>query len=306
MRSRAAAHFADLAKAFRTALAWRVLLPWTVSLIVPTAIAALPLWRQLGSLLDHSPRALDFAHRFDMLVVEDLSVALGRVQPALMGAGGLGTAATLILGPWLTGMMMAAVSREPLSGAGALLQRGLAWYGRALRMWLASLLPLAALGIVASMVSKSAGDYAERAVLESHALYVSRALTVGVALVFVVVHAIVEASRAELAADPQLRSAFRALARGARRATRHPFAVLSFYVATTLASLLLAAVLLLVRLHISGASVVGLGGGFLVTQLAVACIGWGKLSRLSALTALARSIDEETRFYGKNDTPMLA
>jgi hypothetical protein len=186
------------------------------------------------------------------------------------------------------------------------LQNGLAWYGRALRIWLVSLLPLAALAIIGSMLSKSANDYGERAILESHAVAATRAVTTLIAIVFVLVHAVVEVARAELSADPELKSAFRAVARGGRRAFEHPLAVLSFYLSTTLASLLAAALLLLLRVQIGGASVAGLSGGFLVTQLAVAFIGWGKLSRLSALAALARANEETTRLYGKNDTPMLA
>lgn len=306
MTARLVAHLAVLGRALRDALVWRILLLWTLTLLLPTAIAALPLWRELGSLLDHSPRALDFAHRFDMLVFQDLAVGLSRAEPALMGAGGLGTATALVLSPWLTGLMMGAANRERSARAGTLVQNGIAWYGRALRIWLVSLLPLIALGILGSMLLKTADDYGERAILESRAVGMSRAVTALIAIVFVLVHAVVELARAELVADPELRSAFRALARGALRAAQHPLAVLSFYLATTVASLLAAAILLLARIHIGGGSAFGLSGGFLVTQLAVACIGWGKLGRLFALTALARSNEEATRLYGKKDTPMLA
>jgi hypothetical protein len=289
MSSLLRAHGSRFGEALRAGLAWRPLALFTLGLLVPTGVAAIPLRRELGDLLDRSPRSPEFAHRFDMLLFQDVTVALGRVEPALIGAGAVGTAVALILGPWLTGMMMAATSRAGPLGVGLLLQSGLAWYGRALRIWLVSLLPLAFLGVVVSMASKSAGGYAERALLEAHAMRAWRAVAIGTAILFVLVHAVVEASRAELAADPELRSAFRALARAARHAARHPVAVLSFYLGTTAASFLAAALLCLVRLHISAASAAGLGGGFVVTQLAVACIGWGKLCRLFALTALARS-----------------
>jgi hypothetical protein len=283
-----------LTRSAQAALDWRLLGWWTAGLLIPTAAAALPFWRELESLLDFSPRAADFAHQVDLLIVEDLSVSLSRVQPALMGAGGITVAIALVLSPWLTGMMMATASQEPALGRAPLLQSGLAWYGRALRAWLLSLVPLAILGMLASMLFKSAGDYAERALLETSAIRASRAAALGTTIVFVLVHAIVETARAELAANPRSRSVLRAFARAGKRVAVNPLAMLGLYLAPTVASLVVAALLVLIRLRIDGATSSGLVIGFVVTEMAVAVIGWGKASRLFALTALVRPIPKET------------
>jgi hypothetical protein len=295
--------FAILWRAFRAALAWRLLLLWTAALLVPAALAALPMWRWLVTLLDFSPAAADFARKFDVLVFEDLSVAWGYVEPPLVGAAAMAALAALLVNPWLTGMTMAAASDGGRLSAASLFQRGFSWYGRALRIWLLSLVPWGIVAVVSSMTFKSAGDYAERAVRQAEALRASRGAALATLVLSVLVHVCIEIARAELAADPQLRSVLRAFSRGAARAARHPLLVLGLYAATTAASLAVAGVFLLVRLRIDGATPVTFGAAFIVAELAVAAIGWGRASRLFALTELARSRTIE--FDGPTDTPLI-
>jgi hypothetical protein len=107
----------------------------------------------------------------------------------------------------------------------------------------------------------------------------------------------VEAGRAELAADERLRSAWRAWIRGVRLTLRQPLPVLGRYIGATLVSLLVASVLLLIRLRLVGGSSGGFWLGFVVTQLAVAALGWGRASRLFALTTLIRSLPPSTPAY---------
>jgi hypothetical protein len=76
--------------------------------------------------------------------------------------------------------------------------------------------------------------------------------------------------------------------RGTRKALRQPLQTLLLYLVPTALSLFVAALLLVLRLHLSAASRIGFSSGALVTQLAVASIGWGHASRLFALTALLR------------------
>jgi hypothetical protein len=53
--------------------------------------------------------------------------------------------------------------------------------------------------------------------------------------------------------------------------------------------LLLAALLLAIRLQVAPATGVRFVVGLILTQLAVAAVGWGRASRLFALSELARS-----------------
>jgi hypothetical protein len=280
---------AGLFHALRGALAWRLLALLTIGIIVPTSVAALPIWRVLGASLDLSPRVPDIARHFDILAFEDLTVTFGREAPVLVGAGMLATVFALLLGPLLTGMVLATASRDRPVLLLALLQSGLSWYGRAFRLWLVSLIPLGVAGGLAALAFRFARRYAEHAVFESRATLSSRSAVVVTVVLFVMAHATIEAGRAELAADAHLRSAWRAWFRGVRRTVRRPLATIGLYAVITLGSLLVATALMGIRLWLNGASWLGFSCGVIVTQLAAASIAWGRVSRILALTALAHS-----------------
>ena len=74
-------------------------------------------------------------------------------------------------------------------------------------------------------------------------------------LLFVLAHASLEAGRGWLAADGRLRSALKAWWRGLKLLCRRPIAVLAVYLGTTVAGLLLAVLLLLLRPYLGHGSV---------------------------------------------------
>jgi hypothetical protein len=278
-----------LLAALRSAAQWRLLLIWVLGMVLPTLVAATPAWRLLAALFDLSPRAQEFAQRFDLLAFEDAFVAFQHAGPALGGAVVLSAILALFSFPLLAGVALTAVAAPQPPGFVALLQGGIGWYGRMLRLSLVSLVPLAIVAAAASFAFHAARGYAERALLEAQASWAGRAAWLLTLSLGVLAHVTVEAARAELGADPGLRSAFQAWLRAVRRTLRRPLAVLGLYCGATFVSSMVAACLLLLRLRVSGASWGGFCFALLLTQLAVASIGWGKASRLLALTALARS-----------------
>jgi hypothetical protein len=144
-------------------------------------------------------------------------------------------------------------------------------------------------GAFASLVFMGARKYGARAILESQATWAMRGAWVSTLAVLVVAHATVEAGRAELGADDRLRSAWRAWLRGVSLTMRRPLSVVGLYLGVTLTSGCVASALLLLRVRVTGGGVGVVSIGFVVTQLAVAALGWGRASRLFALVRVARS-----------------
>lgn len=279
--------------ALGAAAQWRLLLVWTIGLLVPTAIAALPIWRLLAVEFDLSPRAADIARRFDMLAFEDLIVAFGRAAAPVMGALMAAGLALALLQPLLAGVSVAA-ARQPMQPLGlrALLERGMAYYGRMFRLMLVSLLVLAVVvGGISGGVGFFAGKVAKHAVLQSSADRMSHLASLLTLLVFIVVHATVEAARAHMAANERLRSSWRAWFAGLRLLVQRPLALLGLYLGPTLVSVVVASVLLLLRIRMVGAAAPVFWLAFILTQLAVAAIGWGRAARLFALTDLLRAAE---------------
>ena len=277
------------AEALTGALQWRLLVVWIVGLLLPTAMMAIPLWRTIAGVFDFSPHAAEIARRFDILGIEDLAVVLGHGAPTLSGATTASMLLTLLLGPLLAGVTLtAANARQPL-GFVALVQGGAGWYARMLRLLFVSLVPL---GVVVGGLSAAAfalaHKHAEKALTQTSAESGGTWAIAITLVLFVLVHATVEAARAQYLADARLRSAWRAWARGVRQLVQQPLAVLALYVGPTLVGLVVAAALLLVRIRVTAASFGGFLVGFVLVQLAVAAVGWGRASRLFALAALAR------------------
>jgi hypothetical protein len=273
-------------RALRTAAQWRLLVVWTVGILLPTAIASVPAWRLLAHLFDHSPRASELAQQFDILAFSDVAAAFARAASPLVGAAGLGTIVAWLIAPLLAGVTIGA-GAEPATFS-ALLTGGIARYGRLLRLMLVSLVPLAVTGAVAALAFKLASRYAGHALFESRASWAWRGATVVTLLVFVVLHATLEAGRARMGVDDGLRSAWRAWFGGVKLALRRPLAVLGSYLGATLAGFLIALPLLVLRFRVAGATVAGFSLAFVVTQFAVAALGWGRAARLLALVEVAR------------------
>jgi hypothetical protein len=288
-RSRRPRVGAILGSAMSGALDWRLLTLFTIVVLVPTAVSAVPVWRVLASALDHSPRAEQIAEAFDLLAFQDLGMAVARSGASISGATIVATVVAVLSWPFLAAMVIGAAGVERPRSFSELLVGGVVYYTRMLRFGLVALLPFALVGGAIALIARSAFRYAERAILESHATLGWRAAFAISALLFVVVHASLEAGRAAFGADDGLRSAWQAWWRGVALTIRHPLRVLGTYFGASLASYALAIPLLIGRLHVSGPSNTELAMGFVLAQLAVAALGWGKAARLFALTALARS-----------------
>lgn len=272
------------------ALQWRLLLLWLVLLLVPTALVAVPVWRALGDLLDHSVHAAAWAEKFDALMFSDTMVALGQGSAWFHGSLVLASAVALLLGPFLTGMTVAAGRAGRVLSLGQLLQSGVIEYGRMFRVLLWSLLPYAIAIGLGGLAIAAAGKQGDRAVLESAAeRYHHTALWV-LGVLFVLAHAVVESARAAFIVDPGLRSATRALGRGFVQLVRRPLGTLLSYLVIGAVGYALAVAVGIGRVQTHA---LGLGGflmALLLAELAVLATGWTRVARLFALAAVGRSL----------------
>jgi len=280
------AGFGALFSAMAAAVQWRLLLLWLLLMLLPATVVALPLWRSLADLLDHSVQADAWARQFDPLMFGDTAFALGGHAAWLGGAALLGLVLTLLLSPFLDGMAVGSGRTGRSLGFGALLQNGWIEYGRMFRVMLWSLLPYAVVVLVAGAASHMADRHADQAVLESQADAWQHGARWVLLVVFVVAQAIVESTRAAFIADTGLRSATRALGRGILQLLRRPLKTLLFYLLVSLVGLAIAGALGIARIHTTAVD-----GGFwlalLLSQLIVAALGWMRIARLFALARLA-------------------
>jgi hypothetical protein len=281
-----------IARALRAAgaaLQWRLLLWWAILLLLPALVAALPVWRMLSASLDQSVYAAQLAERLDMLAIADLAGAVQDRWGAAIGAGGMvALACTLLLSPLLSGMTMVAARTPGRLGMSALLVGGAQEYARMLRMLVWALIPLAIAGALIGALFRVAGSSAETAVLESDARRAAHIAAVVAALLFVLVHATIDAGRTLLGSEPRRRSAVVAWWGGVKLLVRRPLALLGSYVVITAAGLGIAALLALGRLHVPALGTGGTIAAFLLTQLIVVTLGWMRSARLFAMMALAR------------------
>lgn len=276
-------------RATRPALQWRLLLWWALLLLLPTAVAALPLWQMLSANFDHSLYAAHLAERLDMLAFADLLSSFREHYATAVGGGAtVALVLTLLLSPLLGGMTIAAARSPVRLGFLALPAGGAREYGRLLRMLVWAVVPLGIAGAVGGAFVKMAGHAAEAAILESDAVHAAHLATAGMAILLLLAHATVDAGRAVLAADPRRKSAVLAWWAGVKLLVRRPLAVLGAYLAVTLAGLAVAAALALARMHVPALGAFGTPAAFVLMQLAVIALGWMRSARLFALLELAR------------------
>jgi hypothetical protein len=95
--------------------------------------------------------------------------------------------------------------------------------------------------------------------------------------------------RAAFIADPDLRSATRALARGVLQLLRRPLRTVLFYLAVTVVGMLLFGGLGMARIHTTAVGAGGLCLALLLGQAMVLVLGWMRFARLLALSEVARS-----------------
>ncbi|WP_229678995.1 hypothetical protein [Dyella caseinilytica] len=274
----------------RAAVQWRLLLLWLVIMLIPATVVALPLWHMLGGILDTSVHASEWAQHFSDLMFSDVIFALSNHFQWLGAVAMIGFVLTLLLSPFLDGMIVGSGRAGRALGFGEVLQNGLIEYGRMFRVMFWSLLPYGLLMVVMAASGNMVGKYAETAVLESQVSAYSNLMHVLVLVVFVIVQSIVESARAAFIADVTLRSATRALWRGIRQLVRRPLKTLLFYLTVTVVGLLLASVFAVARIHVTAFGGLGFLLALLLSQLIVVIIGWMRVARLFALAEVARTV----------------
>ena len=274
--------------AARNALQWRLLLLWALLLLLPTLAATLPVWQMLGDALDQSPQAAVLARALDMTAVSDLMQLYKRYNTAAGNGALVALVLTLLLSPLLSGMTMAAARAPQRLGLGGLLGGGMLEYGRLLRMLLWSSVPLGIALVLGELAAAPLRSLGNNALLESTAHNASLAGTCVTGVFLVLALATVDAGRAVLAADRRKTSAVRAWGQGVMLVLRRPAATLGEYVAITVAGLVLAGLVALVRIRVAPVEGWSFFGALLLTQLAVMVVAWMRSARLFALIALVR------------------
>lgn len=280
---------AALIRAPFAAMQWRLLLLWVLLLLVPTAVVSLPFWRAISGALDHSIHVHEWATRFSATMLADGMSALS-LSSWFGGLALSGLLLTVLMSPFLNGMVVGTGRAGRTLGFSHLLQCGIVEYGRMFRLMLWSLLPYLVMGVLIGMVIHMADDAGEKAVLESQADRASHLALFAAGVLFVLAQSIVEASRAAFMADTSLRSATRALGRGFMQVLRRPLSTLLSYLLISVIGYAIALAIGVGRVHTPAVGVVGLVLAVLLAQLMVLVIGWVRVARLFALAEVARSL----------------
>lgn len=281
---------AAMISGFANAFQWRLLLWWLLALWLPTLLVALPLWSGLQAQWGESPQAATIAAAHDLPLLVDAMVGMEGAMAGINVAAIFATLLTLLLSPWLTGMVVASIRAGRRLGMGELLHGGLNEYGRMFRMLLWSILPLGiaiGLGVAALHL---ADKHTEHAILASEVENAGRIGLIVLAVLFVFAHMTLEAGRGWLGADSGLRSVLRAWWRGTKLVFRRPLAALTVYLGTSLVAYALAAIFGLWRLNTSGAGIGGFLLGLLLAQVVFAALAWGRIARLYGFADLAGAV----------------
>ena len=278
-------------KAVFGSLQWRLLLIWWAALVVPGAVAALPVLHFLRRQLAHSPRAAELVARLDGAAAIELLRQLGQNgADESMAFGLVGSALlTLFVSPFVAGATLAAArSDEPLplsrllSGAGE-------YYGRMLRTTLAALVPLGAAGGLAAAALKAAEKASRHATTEAAAdRNAHLALLAGAAAVFVA-HLLADAARAQFAADPGRRSGVVAHWSALGLLVRRPLRSLGLGVIASALGPLLALALMELRLEVVQSNAAQMALAWALAQAAQLTIGWARAARLFGFADLSRA-----------------
>ncbi len=289
VKTRRVDHHAVL-RAVGAATQWRLLLLWVGTLLIPTAVVSLPLWSALGGVLNHSVHAQAWASGFDALAFGDTMAALRPASAALGGSALVALALTLLLSPFLNGMVVGSALAGRVLGFGHLLQCGVVEYARMFRLLLWSILAYAVVAIVAGAASGAASKFAGRALLESSADHASQWTLAALVVLWVVAQMVLDGARAAFMADAGLRSATRAFGRGWLLLLRRPLSVLAYFVGISVIGYAVALALGLLRISMDRGSVIGLVVVVLLTQLIVLAIGWVHIARMYALSTIVRTL----------------
>lgn len=280
-----------LRRSLRRGLQWRLLLLWWASLVIPSALVALPAFAFLRGQLDHSTRAAQSVAWLEGATLIELLRQLGEPGAAAPLGWGATSAALCLLAvsPFVAGATVAAARSDERLRLGALMAGGGELYGRMLRTLLLGLVPLGLGSAAAAGAFRLAARANERATTETAAHRNLVAAAAGAAVVLFVVHLVVEAARAQFAADPGRRSAVLALWSGARLLVRRPARAFAVGAAGTVAGLGAALVLMAWRLQVVQSGPAGLALAWLLAQAAQVAVGWGRAARIFGLSELLRA-----------------
>ena len=281
-------------RAMRTGAQWRLMVLWLAGLALPAIAALFPVWYLLDHALSHSIRAQALASSLDGDALVDLLHAMSNPEvPMLAMGGGTMLLLAVVLSPILAAAAVA-TARSPVPLLFRELFRGAGEsYGRMLRMMIVGIIPLGLAGLVSSGGFGGARRAALKAVTETSATNTGRAALALAAVVMLVAHVTLDLGRGVMAVQPDRRSALLAWWHGVRVLVRRPVAVLGFGLFTTIASLLLAALFLIVRLKIPQGRGAGVAAALLFSQLALVCIGWGRATRIAGFAELVHADQAE-------------
>lgn len=276
-----------LRSALGRALQWRLWLLFVAASLLCALVAGLPVFNWLAGLLDHSVHAGAVASGQAPALLLDGLMSRNAPLPLLGQSSTVAALLMLLLSPLLAGATVAAARARATLGFGELLRGAISEYGPMLRMLAWSIVPLGFALLVMTVIIGANEKAHENATLASDVeLGRNIAFWIG-GLLFVLAHASLEAGRGWLAADGRLRSALKAWWRGLKLLGKRPFAVLGVYLGTTLAGLVLVALLLLLRPYLGHGGVPALMLGLLLSSAVAAVLAWSRIARLFGMQALA-------------------
>jgi hypothetical protein len=155
-------------------------------------------------------------------------------------------------------------------------------------------LPLGIAGAALAGIAALALGADERALTETAARRNFALAAAAAALVVFLAHLLVDAGRAQFAADPRRRSALAALWSAARIVAAHPGRALAIGGAGALLGLGLALSLMAMRMQIAQHGTAAMALAWLLAQGAQVAVGWGRAARIEGLAELSRA-DEAGR-----------
>jgi hypothetical protein len=274
---------------------WRYLLVFATGTLLPSLLFFGPAKSFFGALLDHATREPSLVKTLDSPALFEVLRQMGAPAGESLGPG-LSAAffATLVVAPALVGAAAAVAQSEAPLAMSALMAGAARLYLRMLRMAFVALVPVGLAVGASAAILHGIGKANAHAVHESAAWHATLAGWLVALLLVGLASSTVEAGRAYLVAEPERRSAFLAWWSGARLTATRPVAVLGTCLATTAASLLLAFLLTALRLRLFPGGMATILLGFLVAQVAVAAIGWGRASRLAGLVDVIRGYEAGT------------
>ena len=282
--------FATLLTSLGRALQWRLWLLFVGASLLCALIAALPAWNWLAGVLDHSVHADAIAGGKAPALLLDALMSRDAPHGVIGESAMIATILMLLLSPLLAGATVAAARSRSTPGFGDLLRGAISEYGPMLRMLIWSVVPFGVALVAMSLLTVANEGAHEHATVASEAGTTRNIIFAIGGLLFVLAHASLEAGRGWLAADGRLRSALKAWWRGLKLLCKRPIAVLAVYLGTTLAGLLLAALLLLLRPYLGQGSVIALLLGLLLTSAVAAALAWSRIARLFGMQALAEDM----------------